>query len=253
MAILQNPNEVETLQQLINEYAEASNASLNYHKIQAFSLSGKKMEHRITKLNTYGIGNWHDSNSEDPVIYLGYALCSSLQQRNNYAYKVINQTKELCSLHSSRNLTMKERMTVMNSLVYSKIWHTIRLFTFTKKQLIQLQQIAKSFINNNAKTTCFSFATSTLPVSKGGLKLLDPVFQSYSLQWRCCLEPLLNPCQTSPVHLTSLPYLKFVLDFLLSSELYLSYHWDLLFPSYRPHLTDIMSPITNLFQVIDEI
>lgn len=141
----------------------------------------------------------------------------------------------------------------MNSLIYSKIWHKIRLFTFTKKQLFQLQKIATSFINNNAKITRFSFATLNLPVSKGGLKLLDSVLQSYSLQWRCCLEPLLNPCQTNPVHLTSLPYLNFVLDFLLSSELYLSYRWSLLFPSYRPHLTDIMSPTTNLFRAIDEI
>jgi hypothetical protein len=57
----------------------------------------------------------------------------------------------------------------MNTLIYSKLWHMIRLFSFSNSEFHQLQQIAAAFINNNDKVTRFSFNTLTLPRKQGGL------------------------------------------------------------------------------------
>lgn len=233
MVFFKNQNGFQLIQTTITKYMTTSNASLNYSKTKALSLSGQIQTTWQQFLNTEAISSWHDKTATDPLIYLGYPILSSKLQQTNYASSLIAKIKQYCLLHSHRNLSLRGRATILNSLLYSKLWHIMRIFTLTKTQLKTIQQIGASFINNNVKVTRFLFNTLTLPRNKGVLNLIDPVIQANALQWRW-LRPLLDPTQQQPQFMVSLPYSKYTLNHFLSSQVYPMYHWSLLFPTCRP-------------------
>ncbi|KAK4511070.1 uncharacterized protein ATC70_012280 [Mucor velutinosus] len=160
----------------------ASNASLNYSKTQALSLSGKPHPPWISFLQDQGITSWHDRTATEPLTYLGFAICSSANQRATYALSIISKIRAYCQLHSTRALTYRGRVTVINALLYSKLWHVMRLFTFSSPELKQLQQLAATFINCGSKISRLAFDHLTHSINQGGLKLLDPATQANALQ-----------------------------------------------------------------------
>lgn len=137
----------------------------------------------------------------------------------------------------------------MDSLIYSKIWHMIRLFSFSKSEMKQLQQIAASFINSNAKVSRFSLDTLTLPRKQGGLQLIDPQQQSLALQWRW-LQYLLHPTQPSPTHMPSIPIIRFTLHYILSTSEFPTYQWSRLFPHCRPPSFHKFMGLLSTFSVL---
>lgn len=252
LVTLKNQDDFMHLQTILTKYMNASNALLNYSKTQALSLSGSPHPEWQAFLQQQGIHHWHDKNSPEPLIYLGYAICSSPNQRAAHAQKTIANMKLQCRLFTGRSVTYRGKVTIMNSLIYSKIWHMIRLFSFSKSEMNQLQQIAASFINNNAKVSRFSFDTLTLPRQQGGLQLIDPQQQSLALQWRW-LQYLLHPTQPSPTHMPSIPIIRFTLHYILSTSEFPTYHWSLLFPHCRPIIPRTHGPIVNLLRAADHI
>lgn len=171
MVILQHPFEFYALQDIIGKYKHASNASLNYHKTSALSLSGRPLSFWSTFLSYNGISKWHDKNSPEAFMYLGYSLCSSIQQRSFYANHTVQKTNQLCTLFKSRTLTMRGGVTVSNTLILSKWWHSLQLFSLTKSQQQNIRSLLASFINNNSKITCFSYQQLTIPLKHGGLEV----------------------------------------------------------------------------------
>jgi hypothetical protein len=252
LVTLKNQDDFMQLQSILAKYMNASNALLNYGKTQALSLSGAPHPEWQAFLQQQGIQHWHDKNSPEPLIYLGYAICSSPNQRAAHAQKIIANMKLQCFLFASRSSNYRGKVTIMNSLIYSKLWHMIRLFSFSKSEMKQLQQIAASFINNNAKISRFSFDHLTLPRRQGGLQLIDPLPQSLALQWRW-LKCLLHPNQPTPTHMPSIPVLRFTLHYILSTSEYPAYHWSLLFPHCRPTIPRTHGPIVNLLRAADHI
>lgn len=246
MVILLHPFEFYALQDIIGKYMHASNASLNYHKTSALSLPGRPLSFWSNFLSYNGISKWHDKNSPEPFMYLGYPLCSF------YANHMIQKTNQLCTLFKSRNLTMRGRVTVSNTLILSKWWHSLRLFSLTKSQQQSIQSLLASFINNNSKITRFSYQHLTIPLKHGGLGLLDLNHQINSLQWKW-LYPLLMPdIQPHPAQ-PSLSTLKHTLNYFMSSPEYPTYQWSLLFPACRPSFKKYLNPITNILRATDSI
>ncbi|KAK4509305.1 uncharacterized protein ATC70_007655 [Mucor velutinosus] len=230
----------------------ASNALLNYNKTQTLSLSGLPQPHWIQFLASKGISSWHDHSSSTPLIYLGYGLFINRQQRSSFVDTLISTIRTSCQLHSTRNLTLRGRVTVLNSLILSKLWHVPRLVTFTPSEFKTIQSIISSFVNRNAKMTRFAFDTLTLPRSQGGLRLFNPAQQANALQWRW-LQPLLHPDQPSPSLMPSLPVLRSTLSFSLGSTRFPSYHWPLLFPPCRPNCLPDIGPVFNIIRAVDSI
>ncbi|KAK4516494.1 60S acidic ribosomal protein P2 [Mucor velutinosus] len=253
LVFLNDLGEFYQLQQLVSRYADASNASLNYHKTQALSLSGASHASWIAGLRATGISSWHDKTATSPITYLGYPVCSSPVQRVSYVNNLLSRLRDLCRLHSIRTLTLRGRVTVLNSLLFSKVWHVARLFPFSATDIRKLQHLGASFVNNQAKLTRFSFSTLCLPRSQGGLNLLDPAKQINALQWRW-LHPLLHPANPTPPTKTSIPYIRVILNFFLATPSYPTYHWSLLSPACRPsRSTAITAPLYNLLRAVDAI
>lgn len=105
LVTLSNQDDFHHLQHILNKYMQASNAKLNFEKTQVLSLSGSPHPHWQEFLQDQGITHWHDKNASNPLIYLGYAICSSPSQRAAHAQQTIAQLKQQCLLYAGRSLT----------------------------------------------------------------------------------------------------------------------------------------------------
>ncbi|KAK4520348.1 peroxisomal targeting signal 2 receptor [Mucor velutinosus] len=226
LVYLHDTQDFHRLQTAITMYMKASNALLNYHKTVATSLSGKPSAACIT-------------------------------QRNVAFQNLYDSIRNAIALHSQRNLSIRGRTTILNSLIYSKLSHVLRLTTFTKAQLLSLRSLGTSFINFRISPR-LSFATLSLPRSAGGLGLLDPLSQQQTLQWYWVCPLLLQylaspafPKYTTP----SLSVLTYTLSWCYYSTVLPHFFYYLLFP-YARHRSwfpqspsrrhSYLNPITNL-------
>ncbi|CEP07105.1 hypothetical protein, partial, partial [Parasitella parasitica] len=236
---------------------QASNALLNYHKTVATSLSGKPSANWETLLHNHGITAWHDKLSPSPLSYLGYPICSSIAQRNVAFDKLRDTIRDSINSHSERNLSIRGRATVLNTLIYSKLWHVLRLTVFTKAQLLTIRGLGTAFINTRIFPK-LSFQTLSQSRANGGVGLLDPLQQQQALQWYW-LCPLLLQHLGSPLlaryTVPSLPVLTQTLSWLFSSSTFPSFMYYFLCPTSRvqewfPHrpLPQIsyLNPLINL-------
>lgn len=156
----------------------------------------------------------HDRTFPDTVTYLGYPICSSIAQRNIAFQRLYSSIQQCIHIYSQRNLSIRGRATVLNTLIFSKLWHVMRNFIFTKTQLLSLRSLGSSFINFRIFPK-LSFRILQQPRHQGGLQVLDPIIQQQALQWgwicplilAACHSPLL-PQYTS----TSIPLLQYTLQ-----------------------------------------
>ncbi|KAK4521393.1 uncharacterized protein ATC70_012008 [Mucor velutinosus] len=264
LVYLKNFSDFLLLQDSINAYMKASNALLNYRKTIAISLSGQPQPDWREFLATHQIHQMHDRTSPDPVTYLGYPICSSLSQRNLAFQQLYNNIQQCIHIHSQRNLSIRGRATVLNTLIFSKLWHVMRNFIFTKAQLLSLRSLGSSFINFRIFPK-LSFRTLQQPRHHGGLQVLDPIVQQQALQWRwicplilaACHSPLL-PTYTTP----SIPLLQYSLQWYFHSTAFSDYFYYLLFPAARqtiwfqhrpsPHQA-FLNILTNVITTMDRI
>lgn len=203
---LRNPEDFHHLCTLYNIYAQASNAKLNLGKTEAFSLSGHPHPQWQSFLNSHGISTWHDHASLSAIRYLGFAICSSIAQRNAFVNDMLLKLQNACFLHSLRQLSFRGRVTVMNTLIYSKLWYVLRLLSIPQASLQKFASMGYKFVTRKAFPKFkheFLFADR----QQGGLKLLDPSKQQLVLQWKW-VRPLLSSSssQTSPKILLYLIY-----------------------------------------------
>lgn len=249
LVVLHSTTEFASLQRLISTYCQASNASLNFAKTQAFSLSGAPQPTWRSFLESCvpPISAWHDKQSPEPLVYLGYPVYSSLRQRDSFVQLQTNKLRQLCDLHSQRQLSVRGRATVLNSLIYSTLWHTLRMISLTKAQLQTLRGIGSRFMNGH-RFPRISADSLSFPRSKGGVGSLDPLVQYLQLQWRW-LQPILDHPSAMVSHITSLPYLQYGLQYLSNHQ---DPRWPILFPSRRNGFRGLIhNPYAGLFQAAD--
>jgi hypothetical protein len=80
---VESPAQLDILHRHLDTYSRASNARINYNKTESFALSGLSTVYQSwrTPLNRYNISSWNDSSTSEPIIYLGFPLCSNANQR----------------------------------------------------------------------------------------------------------------------------------------------------------------------------
>ncbi|KAI8047091.1 hypothetical protein BDF21DRAFT_352450, partial [Thamnidium elegans] len=86
-------------------------------------------------------------------------------------------------IHQQRQLSIRGRATILNTLIFSRLWHVMRLFIFIKAQLLAIRGIGTQFINHNIFPR-LAFDTIQIRRSKGDLGIIDLVKQQNALQWR---------------------------------------------------------------------
>ena len=86
-------------------------------------------------------------------------------------------------MYSQRRLSMMGRAIVLNSLITSKIWHVLRVFTLSSAVLNKIRSISYKFICQSIFPRP-SWDTLCLPRVQGGFGIIDIHAQSISLQLR---------------------------------------------------------------------
>ncbi|OBZ80171.1 hypothetical protein A0J61_11780, partial [Choanephora cucurbitarum] len=180
---LRNHRDLDHLLSAIHTYSSASNAHLNFHKTEAISLSGQPLPQWQQPLQSRNIFSWHDRHSPFPFIHLGFPIIFSLKQCSIAFEKLETTFSSACNIHSQRNLSVRGRATVLNTLIFSKLSHVLRLTTFPQQQIHRLLSIGSRFINHHIFPP-LSLATLRLPRKQGGLQVLNLISQQQALQWR---------------------------------------------------------------------
>ncbi|KAG1029226.1 hypothetical protein G6F43_014018 [Rhizopus delemar] len=72
--LLQSTGDYCRLRHHLDRYGSVSNAKINIHKTEAFSLDGRSYPEWIAFLATQGISNWHDHSAPSPLRYLGFPM-----------------------------------------------------------------------------------------------------------------------------------------------------------------------------------
>jgi endonuclease/exonuclease/phosphatase family metal-dependent hydrolase len=193
ICLLNDPLDLEVLQSHLHRYSRASNAQVNLHKTQALSLSGKPILNSSlwsSPLLSHSIDQWHDCTAAGPLTYLGFPLYSSTKQRDSYLNALLDKIRDACNIHSQRSLSIRGRVTILNTLILSKLWHVIRVTSVPLSFFSKLKSIMSSFLSYRMFPR-IGIASMCQPRSKGGLGVLDPQIQQGALQLRWIL-PLLQ-------------------------------------------------------------
>jgi hypothetical protein len=191
LVFLKDPIELTSLLALINAYELASNAKLNLDKAIAVSLSGHSQPLWRRCLQHRGITHWHDSSSHVAAIYLGFPLTSSSAQLTTFLDEILGSTRLIVHCLAFWRLSVQGRGLIANTLILSRVWHSLRVLAVPAYFLDKIRSIVDQFINSKSFPKV-SFDTCRRPRKEGGLAVLDPATQLHALQL-CWLRPLAQP------------------------------------------------------------
>ena len=244
LVFLNDPSHMPRLQDHLQTYASASNARINMHKTHAFSLSGAPSPLWSPVLQQHQITEWHDRHSPLPVTYLGFPLSTSTRQRDTYLSTLLDKIQAACNIHLSRSLSVRGRATVLNTLILFKLWHVLRVISVPLSFFAKVRSIMGKFLQHNMFPP-IKLDNLCVPLSQGGLGVLDPALQQQALQLRW-LNPL---CESSNSAGLVHPWLVALLR---SASPGTDPRLTLLCPDLRPAIfRHLGSAFHNLFAAID--
>ncbi|KAG1584451.1 hypothetical protein G6F48_007876 [Rhizopus delemar] len=190
LIFLCNAADFAEVQRSIQHYNQASNAKMNFDKTVAFSISGIPHLHWLPALASYGITKWHDRCSDEPLTYLGYPLMQSTVHRRLFQGRLIAKITRACDIYKQRNLSVRGRATVLNTLILATLSHVLSVSWISLQTLQVIRRICREFLLFRVFPPV-SFNILQLPLKKGSLGILDPPSQQQALQFRW-LTPLIQ-------------------------------------------------------------
>lgn len=208
---LNSSQDLTRLQMHMDRYQAASNTRFNAHKTQAISLSGRPLPHWTTVLEQAGFPRCHDQTWSEPLTYLGFPLFSSSPQLQVFLGRLLHSIQSACQLHSQRQLSIRDRATVLNSLILSRLWHVLRLVGAAPSTFFrQLRSVCGQFLMTRM-FPLISFERLCQPRHRGGVRVPGSIARTIrssvtmagtdfsslsSFILRYCL-----PVSSSPLHL----------------------------------------------------
>jgi hypothetical protein len=129
-------------------------------------------------------------NDPNPIIYLGFPMIQSTQQRANFVGSFITKLRAAVQPHLSRTLSVVGKATVVNSLILSKCWYLFRVTPLTNNEIQQITSVALQFCRKGI-FPLIPWQVWTSPKRYGGLGVLDPKAQYLALFFRW-IQPLLT-------------------------------------------------------------
>jgi hypothetical protein len=181
--LLSTQEEYQVLKYHLNQYSLVSNAKFNQRKTEAFAINGQKDHQWQTILNDDSILTYHTRHSVEPFRYLGFYITYTIAQRNFIQEKLLTKIKSAIRLYSTRNLSLRGRVTITNTLILTKIWYCLRLLQPTQEFLKSIQSLVYGFVWQK-KVPLVAFDQMCLPINRGGLGVIHPLFHLMNLQVR---------------------------------------------------------------------
>jgi hypothetical protein len=124
-------------------------------------------------------------------MYLGFPLTSSSAQLTTFLDETLGSTRLIVHRLAFRRLSVQGRGLIANTLILSRVWHSLRVLAVHAYFLDKIRSISDQFINSKPFPKV-SFDTCRHPRKEGGLAVLDPATQLHALQLRW-LRPLAQP------------------------------------------------------------
>jgi hypothetical protein len=180
---LSSPEDFVRVQYHLHIYGQVFNAKVNLSKTEAFFLNGYASPSWQQMLLQHQIAKWHDHTKLQPLRYLGFPVIQSLAQRRYVENQLLQNVKTQCGIYSQRQLSIRGRVILVNTLILSKLWYCLRVVSLPKHFFKQIRSIIYQFIMKGIKPG-FQYALLCQPIIKGGLGLLDPLIQRRCLQFR---------------------------------------------------------------------
>ncbi|KAI9249098.1 hypothetical protein EDC94DRAFT_330500 [Helicostylum pulchrum] len=128
------------------QYTTVSNAKFNIDKTEAFALNGKLDTSWVSVLTDHDISTYHHSGSVQAFRYLGFYLPYNTRQHRTLEDQLLLKVTTQCQIYSQRQLSILGRVTIMNILILSKIWYSLRLLQPTKQFFQRLRSSIYQFI-----------------------------------------------------------------------------------------------------------
>lgn len=144
--LLSDQNDFSRAQLHMQQYTSVSNAKFNIDKTEAFSLNGKLDSSWNSLLTEHNIPTYHHSGSVQAFRYLGFYLPYCTRQRQVLEDQLLVKVTTQCQIYSQRQLSILGRVTIMNVLILSKIWYSLRLLKPTKRFFQRLRSCIYQFI-----------------------------------------------------------------------------------------------------------
>ncbi|OBZ80189.1 hypothetical protein A0J61_11762, partial [Choanephora cucurbitarum] len=176
-ALIKDSDDYRRLNGHLDAYALVSNARFNQNKTEAFSLNGNPQQHWIALFQRDSIPTYYTKFSPDPFRYLGFQMCYTLVQKKKYQKALVEAVRSGIAVYSQRSLSIRGRVTIMNTLLLSKLWYSLRLLPQNKSPRASFDQLC-------------------LPRPEGGLGLLNPSKQALVLQMKW-LFPLFSVARSN--------------------------------------------------------
>ena len=187
---VENAESVKQVFKIFQEYSSASGSKVNFEKSEILTF-GRSSNFQIGSCDI-------QFNKPDCTKILGLHIGSNknLCQQENWA-KIVTSCKNVLNSWRPRNLTIKGKVLVVNTLIISKVIYTLNLSNIPLWVVHELKKAITDFIWNG-KSHRIRYSVLINPVCFGGLRLID--LQRMKCALRCKIirkiydqENILNP------------------------------------------------------------
>ncbi|KAG0739794.1 hypothetical protein G6F16_011736 [Rhizopus arrhizus] len=182
-AFVKDEADFHRLHSHMEQYSSVSNSKFNEHKTEAFSLSGTKSPSWTSLLQNKHIKVYYHKHSLSAFRYLGFYMPYTIQQRNAIQTMLLEKIRSQIQIYSQRQLSLRGRAIITNSLILSKIWYCLRLFVPTQRFLKNVRSMTYQYVWQK-KFPYVSLDQLTLSHLQGGVGLLDPTKQYLRIQMK---------------------------------------------------------------------
>ena len=175
---------IHTITETINEFekfGQATGCKLKENKTKGLIISNTNTDYLENQINqvTEGI-SWNENTG---LKTLGIHFFTDELQTQNYNWKkVIDKLKSKTDLLKTRNLSLRGKVILLNSVTLSKIWYLASIITMPNWAFINIEKIIFKFLWGDTGNEPIKRQTLYLPIHKGGLGLLHPKHHSQALR-----------------------------------------------------------------------
>ena len=173
-AVLKDLKEIEALLRLFQDYCAASGAVLNKAKTKGIHINHPEEIELKCSISV----EW---NKKDTKI-LGVIFTPNQNENRNLNWqKVTENIEKRANIMKTRNLSLKGKVQIVNTILLTKAWHIGRVYMPTKEAVWKIHKIIFKYIMNKnhepiAREACFQ------NVKNGGLGLIQIENQCAALQ-----------------------------------------------------------------------
>ena len=187
------PTITETLTEFQN-FGVATGCKLNATKMKGLIISNNNTRYFEEQLKQQN--NTIKWNEDTGLKILGIHFFTDDLHTQNYNWKnVIEKLKRKTDLLKTRNLSLRGKVILLNSVTLSKIWYLSSVIPMPNWALTSIEKVIFKFLWGDTGNEPIKRQTLYLPIHKGGLGLLHPKHQSQALRLKHFFK-IVDPTRT---------------------------------------------------------